>query len=168
MITPSDPGYLATKQIKRGEVQLGPPLDELAEWISKKWCVTVLNVIYDHRNDLHGPRLQVILEHDKDAQSFRAGFNFDKKKQSAIASQFIEIAHIKSGYEYDVDGLFVVFSAFAPLTLHEANEDITDEEINELKRRIDNAHLWEVSRCFGAVTFMFYTDSQVEEYAAKE
>jgi hypothetical protein len=62
VITSSDREYKATKRIKQGKSQLAPPFDELAAWISSTWHVTVLNAIYDRANDLHAPRLQVILD----------------------------------------------------------------------------------------------------------
>jgi hypothetical protein len=70
LITSSDAEYKATKRIKRRTMRLAPPFDELAAWIGGTWAVTVLNVIYDPRDDLHPPRLQVILEHQEDADSF--------------------------------------------------------------------------------------------------
>jgi hypothetical protein len=84
MITSSDREYQATKRIKQGLDQLVAPFDALATWISERWGVTVLNVIYDRRNELHPRRIQVILEHQKDAKSFRDGYNFDPTKEQAM------------------------------------------------------------------------------------
>jgi len=167
LITSSDNEYKETKQIKLGNARLAAPFEELAAWISERWCVTVLNVIYDCRNDLHAPRIQVILEHDLDAQVFRDGYNFDRKKQQEIASQFRRIINRDLYREYDGDGLLVVFSAFAPLAREEADSKISDGEIDALKRRIGNPDLWEISRFFGHVTFMFFTDAQAKEHTAK-
>ncbi len=166
MIVSSDPEYKATKRIKRGTARLAPPFDELAAWISSNWRVTVLNVIYDPSNELHPPRLQVILEHQKDADSFFDGFNFNEEKQEAIASRFLEIVNRQPTHGYDADGLFVVFSAFAPIARQEADEKISEEQIEALKRRIGNRDLWVITRSFGHVTFMFFTDAQAKAYAA--
>jgi hypothetical protein len=70
-------------------------------------------------------------------------------------------------HEHDVSGLFVVFSAFAPIARHEADSKISDQQIEALKRRIGNPDLWVISRSFGHVTFMFYTDAQANAYAAE-
>src|SRR5438874_2402698 len=86
LITSSDDEYKATKRIKQGNANLVAPFDELAAWIGDRWHVTVPNVIYDRPNDLHAPRIQVILEHETDAHVFRDGFNFDETKQQEIAS----------------------------------------------------------------------------------
>ncbi len=129
-------------------------------------------MIYDRANDLHVPslpvpRLQVILEHYDEAQKFHDGYNFDKTKQQAIASQFLEIINRRPDHRYDADGLFVVFSAFAPLARQEADSQLSEQEIEALKQRIGNPDLWKISRSFGYVTFLFYTDAQAEEYATK-
>ena len=128
--------------------------------------MTVLNVIYDGaRKSLHAPRVQVILELDREAKQFRDGLNFDRAKQKAIASKFVEIVSCDKNHGYDLEGLFVVFSAFAPLACEDADNQISDKEVEALKVRIGNPDLWVISRFFGYVTFMFYTDSQAQQYA---
>lgn len=164
MITSSDREYKATKHIKQGKKRLRFPFDELARWIELKWNVTVLNVIYDRANSLHAPRLQVILEHKTHARKFHRGVNFDQSKQSAIASRFLEIIGKGSTYDFNVDGLFVVFSAFAPLAREEADNQISDEDVQSLKARIGNPDIWEISRFFGYVTIFFFTDAQIKRY----
>jgi hypothetical protein len=59
-----------------------------------------------------------------------------------------------------------VFFAFAPIAIADADNKISEQEIGDLKRRIGNPDLWEISRSFGHVTFMFYTDAQARNYAA--
>jgi hypothetical protein len=166
LITSFDKDYKATKRVKLGSATLSPPLNELAEWISKKWSVTVINVIYDSANkDLHAPRLQVILEHRSEVELFRHGNNFDETKQHAIASRFVNIVSRDPSHGYDLEALFVVFSAFAPLARQEAANNISEEEIDALQRRIGDPDVWVISRCFDTVTFMFYTDAQAKNYA---
>ena len=167
MITSTDREYKATKRIKQGVKELTGPFAELARWISSKWRVTVLNVIYDKRNSLHAPRVQVILEHESDRKKFHRGMGFDPEKQLQIKEKFLEIIGREDPSEYDVNGLFVVFSAFAPIAREEASSKITEEEVKALKARIGNPDLWEISRCFTLVTFFFYTDAQVKRYAAR-
>ncbi|MBA4020651.1 MAG: hypothetical protein C0483_26120 [Pirellula sp.] len=166
MTKSTDKAYKATKRIKQGKASIAAPFNELAAWISKRWDVTVLNIIYDRRNKLHAPRLHVILESHDDAKSFeRSAYCYDKRKQIAVASRFLNLIG-RQPSEYDVDGLFVVFSAFAPIALQEADSRVSDQEVGDLKQRIDNPDLWEISRCFGHVTFFFYTDAQARDYAA--
>lgn len=124
-------------------------------------------MIYDRANSLHAPRLQIILEHPSHAQKFRRGVNFDPGEQQAIAEKFLEIIGRDDTHNFDVDGLFVVFSAFSRLAKEEADSQISDAEIQDLKTRIGNPDLWEISRCFGHVTFFFFTDEQTKRYEAQ-
>ena len=167
MIISSDKEYQATKLIKQGKEVLAAPFNELAQWISSTWNVTVLNVIYDHTDLCCRPRLQVILELEKDAWTFRDGVNYDKQKQKHIIDEFRNIISRDKIQGFDVDNLFVVFSAFEPIAKEEADSQIHEEEIAALKNRIDNPDIWEISRCFGHVTFFFFTDDQVKRYEAE-
>lgn len=126
----------------------------------------MLNAIYDRANDLHAPRLQIILEHHEDAHRFRDGYNFDTKKQRAIAAHFREIINTQLSHGYDVNGLFVVFSAFAPIAKAEADSRLSEQQIEALKNRLANPDLWKILRFFGHVTFMFYTEKQAATYEA--
>ena len=120
MITSSDREYKSTKRIKQGKKHLPAPFDELAEWISSTRDVTVLDVVYDRANSLHAPRLQVILEYESHVRKFRRGFNFDRRQQNAITKKFLALIEKDEKHTFDVDGLFVVFSAFAPIAKREA------------------------------------------------
>jgi hypothetical protein len=61
-----------------------------------------------------------------------------------------------------------VFSEFAPLACEEADSRLTDKQIEQLKAGLGNPDLWLISRCFGNVTFMFYTDQQLSKYDTAE
>ena len=163
MISSSGSEYKATKLIKRGKARLSSPFDELAKWIGSEWNVAVLNIVYDQADSLHAPRLQVILEHEEDALKFIDGFNFDKMCQAAIANKFLMLVGSSRERKYDVSGLFVVFSEFSRIAKEESDSGISDEQVDSHKRRIGNPELWEISRCFGHVTFMFYTDKQARK-----
>lgn len=145
---------------------LEPLLAELAAGIAFRWQVTVLNVIYDQLDVPHKrPRLQLIVEHSRERQEFCDGPNFDPAKQQAIAARFAELVKRQGPTRYDVDGLLVVFSAFAPLAREDANSRVADVERRALQERIANPHLWTIHRSLGRVTFMFYTDEQARTYA---
>jgi len=165
MITHSDSEYRATKRLKLGAARLAPPFDEMGAWVSATWHVTVLNVIYDPKSDHLAPRLQVILEHESDARTFSDGVNFEESKQQAIAAHFRELVRSQPS-RYETQGMFVVLSAFAPIAKQEADSRISDEDVKALQARIGDPHLWCISRCFGRVTFMFYTDEQIVERQA--
>jgi hypothetical protein len=167
VITPADEDYRATKRIKQGFSILENPFDELAGWIASMWQVTVLNVIYAQRNSLHAPRLNVVFEHIGDTMKFHAGVNYDPDKQNAIKQKFLNVIANKLSDRFDVNGLFVVFSAFAPIALQEADSLITKRELKTFQERIADPDLWEIFRCLGSVTFFFYTDDQVKRRVAE-
>ena len=167
MITHWDREYKVTKRIKQGKKHLAAPFAELARWIAEKWNVSVLNVIYDRADSTHAPRLQVILEYESHARRFYRNVNFDSAKQKAIAGKFLEINERDKLHGFDMDGLFVVFSAFAPLAREEADSQIPDEDIHALNEKIGNPDIWEISRCFGQVTIFFFTDAQAKRYEAE-
>jgi hypothetical protein len=83
-----------------------------------------------------------------------------------IAKRFIELTDGDDTQQFDLDGLFVVFSAFAPIAKEEADGKLTDKQIESLQNRIGNPDLWCISRCFSHVTFMFYTDEQAANHEA--
>jgi hypothetical protein len=168
LITPWDKDYKATKKIKRGEKSLKPPFTELAKWIAEKWDVSVLNVIYDRIRVYEPPipRLQIVLEHERDSDKFhRSRFVMDARKQKAVASRFKRIIANNPKHTFNVDGLFVVFNAFAPLAIWDACEHVPEEQIESLKKKLRNKDLWCIARQFASVTFMFHTDKQTAKHA---
>jgi hypothetical protein len=167
MTTIWDKEYAATKVIKQGLTKLSPPFDELANWIASTCQVTVLNATYDVRDSIHAPRLLIIFEHESEKKKFHRGFNFDEKKQRDVQDKFVALVRNGNYTEYDIDGLFVVFSAFAPLAREEADDRLSDLDLKCLQAQIANPDLWEIHRCFGRVVFFFYTEEQVRRYVAR-
>ncbi len=167
MINTTDKEYKSTKRIKRGKDSLRSPFRDLARWIARTWDVVVLNVIYDPADSLHPPRLQVVVEHKAHLNVFRRGTTFDPAKQAKIRDKFAELAGRRGAPSFDRKGLFVVFSAFAPLARQDADSRVTDAEVEALKARIGNPAIWEISRSFGEVTFFFFTRKQAEDHAKR-
>jgi hypothetical protein len=165
VIVPSDSDYQETKRVVLGLSKLVWPFDELARWIASTWQVTVLNVIYDGRNSLHAPRLNVVLENQWEAWGFYAGVNFDAVKEQAIKEKFYSLIAERSGGGFDVEGLFVFYSAFAPIARSEADSHISEDDIKKLQHQIANPDIWRIWRSGGAVTFFFFTEAQARRHA---
>jgi len=164
MITSSDSEYYSTKQIKQRKAKLEPVFAELASWIAAKWQVSVLNIVYDPANELHEPRLQVIVEQREDEIIFRDGLNFDAFKLHEIVLRFSEIVTRQKNTDFELKNLFVVFSAFAPLAIEELVGTLTKKRIDHLMAQIANPELWTINQCLGNVTFFFYTEDQMHKY----
>jgi hypothetical protein len=162
MLMPSDKDYQQTKRIKQEGTRLQAPFAELADWICTNYDVAVINVIYDTVIPDSRPRLSVVLELDADLVKFRENplGNFKRSDQQRIASEFERILADYPKARFTTDGLLVVFNSFEAVARIEVNESVPDEEISKLKRHINNTELWEISRCFDGVTFLFFTDKQ--------
>jgi hypothetical protein len=158
---PSDDSYQQTKRIKRIGVIPPAPFKELIDWFAFHYHVPVLNVIYDIA-PANRPRLSIIFEKQEDALKFRTGAlgNFNKVDQKRVAEQFAVILSAHHRHQFKLVGLFVIFVAFEPVARIEANESVTEKELENLKNTIANKDLWKISRLFDSVTFLFYTDEQ--------
>lgn len=161
MIVATDKEYIETKRYKCGEMQLQSPYSDIAHWIESKYTVKVLNVIYDRVIHNQRPRLQVCVETQEDCDSFRdsSGLNFNEQMQSEILSQFLRFVKSEN-ISINTNKLFVVFSAFAPIAMEEANNKINEEKIDKLVTELDNDELWKVRRSFGRAVFFFFTEKQ--------
>ncbi|HPQ68154.1 MAG TPA: hypothetical protein PKW95_03425 [bacterium] len=169
MITQWDDDYQRTKAIVKNGKKLSSPFAELANWISAKFQVNVLNIEYELVEPDDTPRLMVILETQDEQAKFQNGVhgNYLVIHQKAIAEQFGKLLREQGRHEFNLDRLFVAFSNFAEVARMEANSNIPDNEIKQLKKALSNDELWEISRSFHTVTFFFYTDEQVRKAERK-
>jgi hypothetical protein len=184
MITPSDKDYKLTKRIRKGEQPMKPEFVGLAYWIENEYDVKILNIIYDFiDNKKKRPRLTIIFEFHKDELRFRdihVG-NFHSDKQRIIGDKFDEFVNNKTTKssilrrlfdnkesKYETNDIWVVFTSFEPIAKNEANSNVSESEVNELIKELDNEHLWEISRAFSGTTFFVYTDRQVKDYENSE
>jgi hypothetical protein len=168
MIIPIDEDYQQTKRLRKSGAPLESPFKELAGWIAAEYRVRVLNVVYDTVDPNDRPRLSVILEMQEDAMKFQHGEfgNFNKTDQKRVQEHFKTILNEQRNQGFNVEGLFVIFAAFERVARIEANERVTENELKQLKVKLNNKDLWEISRLFDSVTFFFHTEAQVKHYEA--
>ncbi len=168
MIMPSDKDYRETKRLKKSGRPLPSPYRELADWIASAYGVQVLNIRYETVIPDSRPRLNVILEWERDQKKFtdRRG-NFDQGKENQIREQFERLLVEQRVREIETERLFVIFSAFERVARIEANEKVTEADLDRLKRALANPDLWHISRLFDSATFFFYTIAQAEGYEVK-
>lgn len=158
-----------------------PIYEPLANWIDSTYEVATVNIIHDYIDDhVKGnkrPRLHIIFEFEKDEQKFNGKeyYSYDAKKQSRIAAEFKKLVDdnteserldfFKNQNSKSVwENLWVIYSSFEPIAKIEANEQIAESQIEQLKSKIGNSELWEVSRAFSGVTFFLHTDEQLKKY----
>lgn len=185
MIMPSDKDYKETKQIMLGKKEMKPEFKLLAEWIDKKYGVKTINIYYDTIDEGSRPRLEICFETVKERSTFNGKgiVIFDHSKQDDIALKFkktLEEQGIvkksrlfglfkKAGTsKYMTDNIWVIYGAFEPVARIEANESVPQAKVVELKEKLDDKSLWEISRAFSGTTFFLYTDDQVKEYEKSE
>lgn len=183
---PSDKEYKVTKQIMLGKSKLNPEFLELANFIDTTFKVNTINIIYDTIDKEKRPRLNICFEFEREKQSFNEDnghFNFDSKKQKIIADKFKQTLEnqkiikkkglfdffTKSQTEkYKTDNIWIYYSAFEPIARIEANENVPQDKVVQLKKELDNKELWEISRAFSGTTFFLYTDEQAKHYENSE
>ncbi|MCW7471867.1 hypothetical protein [Leptospira kanakyensis] len=165
MISPSDFEYKNTKLILKGKKKLEEPFINLSKWINEVYSVNSVNIIYDKVIPNDRPRLQVILEHEKDYLFFKLkdGYNFNEVLQSEISGKFIEIINNNKSYKFETNSIFTIFSCFESVAKKESNMSIKEYEIKKLLLDINNPDLWHIDKCFGATVFFFYTNLQKEK-----
>lgn len=168
MIMPSDEDYQQTKLLKKSGAALESPFRETADWVAAEYGVRVLNVLYDTVAPNDVPRLSVILETREEALRFQHGAfgGYKKEDQKRIQERFGAFLDRQGDRRFRAEGLFVIFAAFEPVARMEANESVTASDLEQLKARLNNPDLWEISRLFDRVTFFFYTDAQAKHYEA--
>lgn len=169
MITYSDREYKETKLIKQEKRKLNPQFSEISQWISTTYDVRVLNIVYDKANQLHAPRLQVILEHEEDTAKFSDSLfeNSNKLDRNRTGEKFEDLAQQNGTTDYEFDGLFVVFSAFSRIAKEEVDSKVSDRSLKNFENSLKNPDLWKISRCFGNLTFFFNTENQAHHYRKK-
>jgi hypothetical protein len=172
MVTPQDKDYQQTKWIKQTGIPLIWPFDELADWITTNYSLPPLNLFYDtiivgHRER---PRLMVIFETPEDAAKFREPErfgNFKKEDQRRVREKFGSLITARGDPRFSAEGLIVPFVAFEPVAIVEAVESVTKEQLEQLRADLANDDLWQISRLFNSVTFLFFTDAQAAEYESE-
>jgi hypothetical protein len=168
MIMPSDKDYQQTKQLKKSGGAASSPFGELATWISNTYEVTVLDMHYDFILPGNRPRLNVVLEWMRDAAKFNAcSFGFDDTRQEIIRMKFQSLLTARGNDRHQAGDLFVCFSSFEAVARIEANQKVTSHELKLLQKNLDNPELWTISKIFDSVTFLFYTDANMEVAKAK-
>jgi hypothetical protein len=180
MVTSYDKEYKITKLIKQGKSTMPEQFRQLAEWIGQTYHVKPLNIILDTIEPDQRPRLNIIFEFFEEATQFKIpqGVNFDPVKQQAIAHRFNEInaeshqsklytlLQVVDKYFKPEKNLLVIFSSFKPLAREEANQKVSQDELENLITEIGNKDLWIISNQFASTTFFFYTDEQVKHYSS--
>ena len=58
----------------------------------------------------------------------------------------------------------MIYGDFESIARIEANESVPEQKVKELKTKLDNNDIWEISRAFSGTTIFLHTDEQVKKY----
>jgi hypothetical protein len=167
MITYYDSDYQETKQIMLGEASMKKEFRPLADWVDQTFGVQTINIVYDKIDNRTRPRLELCFEFEREKTFFytQDSFGFAADKQQAIALQFKETIEQQGLTDrYPSENIWIIYGGFEPIARDEANSSIPEQEVNNLKEKLNNQDLWLISRAFSGATFFLYTDEQVKQY----
>ncbi|MDB5258580.1 MAG: hypothetical protein JWM14_3275 [Chitinophagaceae bacterium] len=167
MIMPYDADYQETKLILLAKASMKSEFRPLADWVDETFGVKTINIVYDTIDNGNRPRLELCFEFEREKNYFlnKDSFGLAGDKQQAIALYFKQTLEEQGiADQYPTENIWIIYGGFEPIARTEANQNIPQEKIDELKRELDNKDLWEISRAFSGVTFFLYTDEQVKQY----
>lgn len=155
-----DRNFIQTKKILLGHKSLNKGHIELADFVQKRFSVQVINVICTKKRD--SINLALWFKYESEVELFyRERFVVDLRKKNVILNKFKRITN----NEYNTDSIHLSYHAFETLAKEEANRNITELEILELKEKLQCNDLWEISHCLADdVVFFLYEDKQVRLY----
>jgi hypothetical protein len=169
VITCFDPEYKRAKLIKQGKDYIPAPYDQLARWITQRWGIKILDVAHEIIRPTNRPRLQIVVEQESEKLFFTLtpfGQTLPPVEREVV-EQLRSLLEANPPPQLDSDGIFVIFSAFAPIAMEEANGRIPQEEISALRTKLANPEVWEIRKNFRSATFLFLTDLQAELAATR-
>jgi hypothetical protein len=174
-----DETYQAALAAKRGQTQLPVGLAPFADGVERRYGVRPLWIATDtiarpgSRNEVR-PRLDIVFERTTQFGRFLDGsFNFDVKKQAALAKDFAESVDtrtrtgmFKAGGRQEVVGdLFVCFSDFESAALQDVHTAVPESEIDRIARNAGfGESYWQMSRLWGLPVIFLQTDADVERF----
>ena len=186
MVTSTDIEYENAKLIKQGKENIDLKFKNLADWISKKYQVKVLNIndkLMDNQDKIRvGIAVETYTDYLKFKEDDERWSNYDSTIQDEIAEKYIElntdILKIQSDIKLlgmfakqenpKIKDIFVATSAFEPIAKEEANSKIPDQRIKELISDIKSSEIWTIARCFGKSTLFVFTDKQKSDFKTSD
>ena len=108
----------------------------------------------------------MILESQEEVQIFwdEATYGNCEQKTSLIIKKLSQVLKIRNS-KLNIEGTFVVFSAFAPLARQEAFSKISRDKLKQLKIKLNNAAIWEIPYQLGYPAIFVYTNRQLHSEA---
>jgi len=168
----NDEASRETAEIARGTRVIDPRYRDLAEAISERFQVDVMNVALDtFRPAASFPerlRLWIWLRTENDARSFSdSPFSYDLAKQQAVAlmaQSFLLSEPGRRRMKLLSENPFVAFTSLEKPAIEQAIMQASDHQLEGLRVLLANEDLWRVQTIFARVIFFVHTDEQARGY----
>jgi hypothetical protein len=174
----SDEEFKLTKSIKQGKIAMNIEFEPLANWIYDEYGTKPLNIIYK-RGLKHATRpcLDIIFEREVNFYYKDIIFIHNEIVTDAILKKFKETLINQGLYrkinflnwlpgfksKYNLDDIYIWFSDFKFVAQTEANENVSQSEIERISSEVDAGLIWSTTKFGSGITFFLYTEKQVAE-----
>ena len=152
--------YLETKKLKKGLITLKSPLLDLQNWFMEEYGVKPLNLIYEFLDHNQKPRLTLVWDSEDDRLKFNPDWREFKNKEKIIVEKFKELA--KPFENYSAERMFLITGGFRGLAIAEANQKVTEEEIEKLIKDLSEFEIWKIMKRESTARFFFFTEEQAK------
>ena len=176
MLYTSEKSFAETKKIKGGKKFIEKKYDSFIDWLGKVYEKPI-NIFCDTftSNNILFSRIEIILEYEKDLFKYKIDhmnqYNIGGNLKKKIITQFNQLVDepiFKEFYEdkeYNfLKNTVLNISTFETIAKIETIEKITQKEIDQLFKDINNFDLWTIKRLLSFTTFFVYTEKQLNKY----
>jgi hypothetical protein len=165
MISYSDYEYLETKKKLKKEIVSEPEFAELSQWISSKYNVCVVNILY-RTIDEGLPTLRIYVKYNDEENKFHDEYGqINLKTEKEIIEKFKEILKKNSITKYKTEKIFVFIYSFERVAVEEANSKVSTEDINMLLEKSQIGIIWTINKSYDSAIIFLYSNSQVKNFS---
>lgn len=159
--------YEQARAAKLGRLSLPQPLEDLRRWVSEKYEVNVLHVVYD-QIDLGPhegrPRLNIILETANDyAKMYKAPFIPKPNITKAILKKFSAVVSDSANASaYDTTKVHLIFDDFSDEAMGQAATRFQERDKQSVLAEFAQDGVWEISGFSKSIVVFYHTDEDIQ------
>lgn len=163
MLNTFDDPYKETCRVLAGLATPAAPYSALIEWIAQQsGGKNVLNVVYWMWGGFR-PCLSIVMGRDSDVESFAGGQPVSRAVSEGIIARFHEILAEQRITKIVTENMFVIVSAFAPLTRIEANHQVPPEAVVAFQHQLTMPSVWLIQPHFENLRVFFHSNDQLAQ-----
>lgn len=161
--------FAVARSAKVGECSLHTGLAELRDWISCEFNVSVVHIVLDHieLGPAEGrPRLNVILETDKDFDSWKTdAITIRSDVRDKVVRRFKEIASIHPDLESE--NVHIILDNFSDECLGRACSAFLKRDAKRITNDFKHT-IWQIDGFSRALVVFLYTDDDIKKCTADD